>query len=157
LRFGGLSVAGLGYAAAVVQRGFRHSAAQPVARLIGYDARMAAPSFDDFVAFVRDYIRPPRTTAITRSTRFEADLDITGDDGCDLLEKTEKRFQVRLSSEEHGYRQTFNLGPNEYLFHSEGCNPFAPLMALFRRSPPPTIMDLTVGDLYDAVCRLSGE
>ena len=39
---------------------------------------------------------------ILPETQFERDLGLTGDDGDDLLEATEKRFQVRLGNEEQG-------------------------------------------------------
>jgi hypothetical protein len=58
-----------------------------------------------------------------RETEFEDGLDISGDDGCDLLKATERRFKIALSSEEDGYRKTFNLGRDEFLFHSEGFGP----------------------------------
>jgi hypothetical protein len=69
--------------------------------------KMTAPSFDQFVQFVREFHPIPHKMAITPATRFEYDLGITGNDGIDLLEATEKQFGVTLGSEEHGVRQIF--------------------------------------------------
>src|SRR5262249_1359744 len=113
---------------------------------------MASPSFDEFAAFVRDFAGLSSKTSILRCTRFENDLGVTGDDGLELLLKTEERFDVQLSSEAHGFRQTFGLAPNEYLFNGEGFNP----LNLFRRSSA-IIREFTVGELYDAVCRKLGD
>lgn len=106
------------------------------------------PSFEEFANFIRDWACIPRRKQITPETLFEHDLGITGDDGCDLLQETERRFGVQLSSPEDGCRRTFGLGPNEFLFHSEGSWPdfLSPLS-----SPPPVIRRFTVGELFDAV------
>lgn len=104
-------------------------------------------SFEEFADFIRQWGRRSRKVRIVPETEFERDLGITGDDGCDLLKATEQRFKVALSSEEHGYRKTFNLGPDEFLFHSEG---WPDLSTLFGR-PQPIVVSFTVGRLYDAV------
>jgi len=86
-----------------------------------YDLVMAADlHFDDFAEFIREYWAVPARKEIAPETKFERDLGLTEDDGNDLLVATEKRFGVALSSDETGVRETFNLGPNEFLFHSEG-------------------------------------
>ena len=105
-------------------------------------------SFDQFAEFVREWLRLSRKRKIAPESEFEADLGITGDDGIDLLNATERRFDIRLCSEEHGFRETFNLGPNDVLFHSEGFGPDLP--TLFGR-PSPMIRAFTVGELYRAV------
>jgi hypothetical protein len=115
---------------------------------------MVAPSFDQFSAFVREFSQIPRKTAITTSTRFEKDLGITGDDGTDLLEATEKRFGVELGSEAHGKRPSFNLGVDEYLFHGEGFDLFGFVRRL--RGNGRTVREFTVGELYNAVCQACG-
>jgi acyl carrier protein len=107
-------------------------------------ADMASVSFDEFAEFVREWGAIPRKIAISPETRFEDDLGITGDDGCELLTASEAQFNIRLSSEEHGYRDTFRLGTNEFLFHSEGFGPS--LLDVSR-----TIRAFTVGELYNAV------
>jgi hypothetical protein len=74
---------------------------------------------------------------------FEDDLGITGDDGIALLEATEKRFGVQLS-----LRETFNLGPNEFLFNGEGLGPD---IVTLSGGPTRWVRPFTVGDLYQAV------
>jgi hypothetical protein len=113
----------------------------------------ASLSFEEFATFVRDWAAIPKRKEITPETLFEDDLGITGDDGCELLEETERRFGVRLSSPEHGYRETFNLAPHEVLFNSEGFGPnWHDIMALFRPSViPASVKRFTVGELFVAV------
>jgi len=111
---------------------------------------MDAPSLPEFVEFLREWRRLPRSREIAPGTELEADLGITGDDGRDLLVATERRFNVTMSSYENGYREAFNLNPNEFLFHSEGIGP--DLSALLG-GPSPVARTLTAGDLYDAVTR----
>jgi hypothetical protein len=53
---------------------------------------------------------------------IEADLHICGIDGEDLLEDCEEAFGVQLATEEDGYRKTFSLAENEYLFTGEGID-----------------------------------
>jgi len=103
---------------------------------------MGSPSFEEFADFVRSQCGVSRRKNITSESTFEKDLGITGDDGVDLLRATEKRFDVRLSDAEHGYRTTFDLGPNEFLFHSEGWFPW-----------PGSVREFKVGDLFDAVLK----
>lgn len=109
------------------------------------------PTFDEFAAFVREYLSVSDRKPIKPETRFERDLGVTGDDGNDLLEATERRFGVLLCSEETGVRQTFNLGPNEYLFHSEGFGPDGMAPSLLFGPADPIVREFTVGELYDAV------
>lgn len=110
--------------------------------------KMETPSFEEFAKFIRQWAKLSRKERIVPETEFEYDLGITGDDGCDLLEATEQRFRVALSSREHGYRNTFNLGPNEVLFHAEGFGP--DLLTIFGRSAP-VVVSFTVDKLYNAV------
>ncbi len=117
---------------------------------------MKSLSFDHFAEFIRDFARISASTKITPNTEFEKDLKITGDDGVDLLQETEKRFSVKLSSGDHGYKKTFNLGPNEYLFDSEGLDLIGiiPLLQrIFGKNKTYTVRRFTVGELFDAVCR----
>lgn len=87
-------------------------------------------------------------------TQFERDLGLTGDDGADLFAATEKRFGVTLCSQGEGLRETFNLGPNEFLFHSEGWGiPFR-FTSIFT-SVEPIVRKFTVGELFEAVVRAS--
>ena len=85
-------------------------------------------------------------------TLFEDDLGITGDDGVDLPRATEKQFDVQLSSREDGYRETFNLAPNEYLFNSEGFGVDLRFwLTLSPSASSPIVRAFTVGELYEAV------
>lgn len=59
---------------------------------------------------------------IDSNTLIEADLHICGIDGEDLLEDCEEAFDVQLATEEDGYRKTFSLAENEYLFTGEGID-----------------------------------
>ncbi|WP_244637371.1 hypothetical protein [Enterobacter kobei] len=61
---------------------------------------------------------------IDSNTLIEADLHICGIDGEDLLEDCEEAFGVQLATEEDGYRKTFSLAENEYLFTGEGIDFF---------------------------------
>ena len=117
-------------------------------------------TFEEIAKFVRMSAGVRETKAITPETQFERDLGITGDDGCELLEAAEEHFQITLHSEEDGYRKAFNLGANEYLFHSEG-GVFLPLLnsqpiiTLFGSESSQfgseNVRTLTVGDLYNAL------
>lgn len=106
-------------------------------------------AFDEFTNFIRDHWQVSDRKRISPETQFERDLGLTGDDGKDLLEATEKRFGVTLCSGETGLRKTFNLGPNEYLFHSEGILPFT-FTSLFNPVKT-TVRKFTVGELFEAV------
>jgi hypothetical protein len=107
--------------------------------------------FDEFAEFIREYWSVAGRKQITPETQFERDLGLTGDDGDDLLRATEERFGVQLCSEETGIRETFNLGPNECLFHSEGLDlsPFR-FTSLFGHEET-TVRKFTVGELFEAV------
>jgi hypothetical protein len=118
-------------------------------------------SFEQLAEFIRDSACIGSRKAIARETQFERDLGITGDDGCELLEATEKRFDVKLHSEEDGYRATFNLGPNEFLFHSEGgfmlpLYDSNPLITIFGSETvslgDENVRAFSVGELYEAIC-----
>lgn len=111
-------------------------------------------TFDEFAAWLREYWCVPARKTIVPETQFERDLGLTGDDGTDLLEATEKRFEVRLGNEETGLRDTFNLQSNEYLFNSEGWGPSpAEIISLFSDSPSAVVRRFTVNELFDAVRR----
>jgi hypothetical protein len=58
---------------------------------------------------------------------------------------------VRLGNEETGVRQTFNLGPNEYLFNSEAWGPsLRETISLFPGGPS-VVRKFTVGEVFEAV------
>lgn len=52
-----------------------------------------------------------------------------------------------LSSEERGFRDTFGLAPDEFLFHPEGLD--------FLGLCSGRVREFTVGELYEAVSRAS--
>ncbi|HUA85659.1 MAG TPA: DUF1493 family protein [Bryobacteraceae bacterium] len=114
-------------------------------------AQAEGPSFDEFARFVREWAGIPKRKAISAGTEFEADLGITGDDGDDLLQATEKRFRVQLHDDANGYRKTFNLEFNEFLFGPEVPS-FTPLITIFDHHEP-HVRRFTVGELYRAVCQ----
>lgn len=116
-------------------------------------------TFEAFAAFVREWAGIPARKQITPDTLFEDDLGITGDDGCELLQETERRFAVRLSSPEHGYRETFGLSPHEFLFNAEGFGPsWYDIMSLFKPSlVPSSVKKFTVGELFEAVRKAPAE
>ena len=106
------------------------------------------PTPNDVAAFVRAWGRFPAKRLICAETQFERDLGITGDDGSELLEAAQKKFGVDLAPDENGYRKIFGLGPNEYLFNSEGFGLGAGLMTLFTT---PSVRAFTVGELFKAI------
>ena len=80
---------------------------------------------------------------IDSNTLIEADLHICGIDG------------VQLATEEDGYRKTFSLAENEYLFTGEGIDFFGicRFIRWIRGIPEPVICDLTVGKLHAALVK----
>ena len=113
-------------------------------------------TFDQFTNFIRDYWHVSDRKKVSPETQFERDLGLTGDDGIELLEATEKRFGVTLCSEETGLRETFNLGPTEYLFHSEGLDLFPFRFTSLLSAVEPTVREFTVGELFEAVRKAKG-
>jgi hypothetical protein len=67
-------------------------------------------TFDQFADFIREFWRLSSGKQITPDTQFERDLDLTGDDGDELLLATERRFEVKLGSEEKGFGKPSILG-----------------------------------------------
>jgi len=110
-------------------------------------------SIEDVISCIRDSqgIAPKRV--IQESSLIEDDLGITGDDGCDLLTDIEKRFGISFKGSDGSLREAFDLEPDEYLFHSEGCNPFALLLELFGRTME-RVKPITVGDLHRAILKV---
>lgn len=110
-------------------------------------------SFEELADFIREWASIPRHIPIGPETRFEIDLGITGDDGCELLDATEARFGVLLSSPEHGYREAFDLAPHEFLFHSEGLGWGWPdIVGLFQPGTMSfSVRDFRVGELFQAL------
>ena len=115
--------------------------------------RRMNPSINEVIIFVREFTLTQRD--ITAETRLEKDLGVTGDDGVDLLEAAEKHFHVALCDPEEGVRPAFGLGPNEYLFESEGFDPIglSVLIRWLRGETKPVTRDLTVLELREAVAK----
>jgi len=111
-----------------------------------------SPSLFQVIEFVRDFIGDHRTP-INVDTYLEADLGVTGDDGSELLEEIAQAFGVILCTETEGYRITFGLQENEYLFESEGFDLFGinRLRDWLRGVPRPIIRDLSIGQLHRAL------
>ena len=61
------------------------------------DRKNVGTTFNDVAEFVRGWARVPAKKQITPDTQFERDLGITGDDGDDLLEATQKHFKVNFT------------------------------------------------------------
>jgi len=116
---------------------------------------MTSSSFEEVVAFVREFTGVRSHQAITGETRLEADLGVTGDDGKDLLCAAVERFRVDLASPENGIAQTLQLGPDEYFFGPEGFDlpGISVLVRWLRGEPRPVYRDLTVGELHEAILK----
>jgi hypothetical protein len=108
---------------------------------------MERPLFQELADFIRTWAQLPIDQPIGPDTQFERDLGITGDDGGYLLREIETHFAVQLSTKEDGYRKTFDLKENEYLFNGEGF----PLWELLPFVPRSTVRTFTVGELHEAI------
>lgn len=104
-------------------------------------------SFENFVDFLNDNYNSSDKLSLTRETLVEKDLGITGDDGDEFLLAIEDEFGIDFRDETGSIRKAFDLKENEYLFHSEDSGLFS-----FKKE---NIIPLTVGQLYDAVVKLS--
>ena len=116
-----------------------------------------APTIQDIELFVRDFAGLRTGREITPQSRLDADLGITGDDGDDLLRAAAEHFGAKLAHPVHGYRETFSLGENEYLFHAEGLDLIgvSGLLRWVLKQPLPKVRDLTLAELHDAILRTS--
>lgn len=110
------------------------------------------PTFQEVEIFVRD-VAGRRPKVVTPNSRLEADFGITGDDGDEFLQEASRHFGVQLAHPINGYRATFALGENEYLFHSEGDDllGIGNLIRWLRKQPRPIYRDLTIGELHSAI------
>lgn len=117
---------------------------------------MRGPTFTEFEHFLRKHLDLDQHDKVIPTTLFEDHLGVSGDDGVDLLDATEKQFGVSFEP----LWETFSMQPNEYLFHGEGFGqidlpwlmgklwPFGP--SIWK---PTTCRKFTVGELYEAVYR----
>jgi acyl carrier protein len=108
-------------------------------------------TFDEFTEWLREYLGIPLRKAILPETQFDRDLGVTGDDGADLLQAAEKRFEVTFTDRDGNLRETFKLQPNEYLFHSEGWGPSPTEITSWFSGSPTVTRKFTVGELFRAV------
>ncbi len=109
-------------------------------------------TLDNLIAVIREKQGISEKKLITGYTALESDLGITGDDGIELLEEIEKQFSLSFAGEDGTIRAVFDLEKNEYLFHSEGFNPFASLLLLFGIDSE-KVKPVTVGQLYEAAVK----
>ena len=104
----------------------------------------------DVISFIRENQGIGSSREISESTLLESDLGITGDDGCELLEDLEKRFDISFVGSDGSLRAAFGLGNNEYLFHSEGFDVLGIMAFLFGRTHT-RVRALSVGELHRAM------
>src|SRR5262245_19362155 len=100
----------------------------------------------EFIDFIRETQRIPRSKEVLESSYLEKDLGITGDDGCELLEEIERRFKVSFNPTVLGLRD------GQYLFHSEGGKILQLIASVLGRDFE-NVKSITVGELYRATCR----
>ena len=110
------------------------------------------PHPSEVIRFVRDHLGVADHVPLDSTTRLEADLGVTGDDGDELLWAAESRFGVSFGTD---LRPAFALAADETLFGPEGV-PVPGLEWLRRRlgaDPPPRVTDVTIGQLHEAIER----
>lgn len=114
-----------------------------------------SPTFQDVEAFVRHFAGLRQKHMVEPQTRLEADLGIAGDDSDELLLEASRHFGVQLAHPIDGYRTTFGLAHDEYLFHAEGVDllGIGTISRWICKEPRPRVRDLTVGELHDAILR----
>lgn len=103
-------------------------------------------SLDELIALIRERQGISGKKEITESSRLEKDLGITGDDGCELIEAVEKKFNLFLAGPDGSYREAFGLLDGQHLFHSE-----MNLLWVFVRHE--NVKAITVGELHLAACQ----
>lgn len=87
------------------------------------------PSLSEVISFIREY-SGLRKQPIDANSYIEKDLHIAGDDGAELLEEAEKVFGVSFETGDHNLKSLFSMKDNEYLFTSEGFDPFGSFVFL---------------------------
>ena len=115
------------------------------------------PSVEEVVAFVREFTRVSSRKVVNSQTRLEADLDVTGDDGVDLLGATADRYGLDHEALDSALVETLGLGPDDFVFGLEGLDliGIGALVRWVRREPRPSYRDLTVNELHGAVLAAS--
>lgn len=110
------------------------------------------PTLEQVIEVIRES-SGHRRNPIDEDTLIEADLGICGDDGQELLEDCERAFNIEFHTANNSLRNRFALAENEYLFTSEGFDPFGVgrFIRWIRGIPEPIIRDLTVGKLHNVL------
>lgn len=109
-----------------------------------------AATLAEVIAVIREFHGLSERETVVAETRLERDLGITGDDGCELLEELEKRFFISFSDSDGTLREAFGLSHDQFLFHSEGFNPFAMIANWFGFCVE-NVIPLSVGDLHRVI------
>lgn len=108
-------------------------------------------TLEELIALLREF-HCGYKCKITATTLLEDDLGISGDDGHDLVEQVERRFNVSFVGKDGTFREAFDLGKDEYLFHGEGFR-CAELMLGLLGIRLYKVKPLTVGQLLEAILR----
>ncbi len=111
----------------------------------------ATISLADLIGLIRQHQGISRKTVITELSLLEKTLGITGDDGVELLDAIEQKFGISFAGSDGSFRSAFGVSDREYLFHSEGLSLFSAIAALLGQTPE-NVKEITVGDLYLAIC-----
>lgn len=111
-------------------------------------------TLDDLISLIRKHQGISPKKEITENTLVEDDLGITGDDGCELLEAIEKKFDISFAGPNSSLRDAFGLSEGQFLFHSEGMCLFWLIASLVGRDPE-NVKAITVGDLFRAMSKAS--
>jgi acyl carrier protein len=101
-------------------------------------------TFEQLVVFIRKNAYIPKGVEITSETRFKEDLEITSDDGNDLLEDLDKEFKLNLTLDD------FELNVNENLFEPDSIIWSDGFISLFSHMEK-TVHNFTVGELYSVI------
>jgi hypothetical protein len=109
-------------------------------------------TLDNLIEVIRESQGISQKKLITEHTALEHDLGITGDDSSELLEEIEKHFSLSFIGEDGTIRDVFGLEDHQYLFHSEGFNPFGWLLSIFGKHTS-KVKPITVGQLYEAAVK----
>ncbi len=104
----------------------------------------------DVISFIKENQGIGSSREISESTLLESDLGITGDDGIELLEDLEKRFDISFAGSDGSLREAFGLEKNEFLFHGEGFDFFGISASLFGRAHT-RVKALSVGELHRVI------
>lgn len=104
-------------------------------------------TLESLICLIRESQGFSEKDLVTEASLLEKDLGITGDDGCELLETIEKKFNISFTGSDGSLRDAFGLKEGQFLFHSEGMGLFMWLASLFRRDAE-NVKAITVGELY---------